>query len=225
MNIVNEKCNYIKKYCADNDIFFLKASVKLPPEAISEVQQIYNEGYFVKHRGGDSAGWHSCALYGWGNNEPEYYRTMNPSGYGLEEENVVWGFTEIAEIAPHMKKFLEDTFDVSALRRCRFMLLEPGGWIEAHDDGKGRNIWSAINASITQPENCYLRRVDTLLEVPFKPLDVFYYDNRVVHEAKNNSNKNRFHFIIHGFSGNKTKQVLIDSFQRDHGEIKLPISK
>ena len=225
MNIVNEKCNYIKKYCADNDMFFLKALVELPPEVVAEAKQIWDEGFFVKHRGGEASGWHSCALYGWGIKEPEYYRTMNPSGYGFTEKEVTWGFTEIAEIAPKTKKFLEDTFDVSSLRRCRFMMLEPGGWIKAHDDGKERSIWSAINAAITQPEDCYLRRADTLEEVPFKPLHVFYYDNRVMHEAQNNSNKPRFHFIIHGFSGDKTKQVLIDSFERDHGEIKLPISK
>ena len=60
--------------------------------------------------------------------------------------------------------------------------------------------------------------------MPFKPLHLFYYDNRVMHEAKNNSDKPRFHFIIHGFRGDKTKQLLIDSFERDYGEIKLPIA-
>jgi hypothetical protein len=219
MNI-NKKCNYIKRWCAVNDKFFLKAAYEFPPETIDECKQIYDEGYFVRHRGGQSAGWQSCALHGWGINEPEYYRTMNPSGYGFTEEEVVWGFTEIAEIAPKTKKFLEDTFDMDTMRRCRFMLLEPGGWIQAHDDGKTRSIWSAINGAITQPEDCYLRRADTLEEVPFKPLQLFYYDNRVIHEAKNNSDKPRFHFIIHGFKGNKTKQVLVDSFEKKYGEIK-----
>ena len=77
-----------------------------------------------------------------------------------------------------------------------------------------------MNGAITQPEDCYLRRCDTLEEVPFKPLHLFYYDNRVKHEAKNNSDKPRFHFIIHGFKRNKTKQVLIDSFEKQYGEIK-----
>ena len=221
MSILNKKCNYIKKYCAENDIFFLKGAVEFPPEALAEVQQVFDEGYFVRHRGGESQGWLSATLHGWGIDSPEYYRTMNPSGYGFTEDEVKYGWTEIAEIAPHTKKFLEDNFDVNRLRRCRFMLLEPGGYIKAHDDGKVRSITSAVNVSITQPENCYLRRADTLLEVPFKPLQMFYYDNRVKHEAMNNSDLPRFHFIIHGFGGQKTQQLLIDSFERDHGTIEL----
>ena len=146
---------------------------------------------------------------------------MNPSGYGYTENEVVWGWTEIAEIAPHTKAFLETHYDMETMRRCRFMLLEPGGFIRAHDDGNERSIHSAINVAITQPKNCYLRRVDTKEEVPFKPTDMFFYDNRVIHEAKNNSNENRLHFIIHGFSSQKAKQILIDSFEAQYGEIKI----
>lgn len=222
---INKKAQYIKKYCADNDIFYLRSKAEFPKECIEEVKQVWDEGFFVKHRGGESQGWHSCALYGWGIESPEYYRTMNPSGYGFEEEQVKWGFTELAEIAPYTKQFLLDYFDVPTLRRCRFMALEPGGWIKAHDDGKERSIHSAINGAFTQPKNCYLRRADTKEEVPFTPLSLFYYDNRVIHEAYNNSNEIRFHFIIHGFKGDKTKQTFIDSFERDYGKIELPDSK
>jgi hypothetical protein len=218
---VSQKCNYIRKYCADNDIFYLKANVQFPEESIQEALQVLEEGFFVKHRGGQSAGWQSCALWGWGKGSPEYYRTMNPSGYGFTEEEVVWGWTEIEEIAPRTKQFLSDTYNMEYMRRCRFMLLEPGGWIEAHDDGKERSIHSAVNVAITQPENCYLRRVDTKEEVPFKPREMFFYDNRVVHEAKNDSNENRLHFIIHGFRDQMAKQLLIDSFEEQYHEIEL----
>lgn len=221
MSSISSKTRYIRKYCADNDIFYLKANIQFPKESINEALQILDEGYFVKHRGGESSGWQSCALWGWGKNKPEYYHTMNPTGYGYTENEVVWGWTEIAEIAPYTKAFLETHYDMETMRRCRFMLLEPGGYINAHDDGKERSIHSAVNVAITQPKNCYLRRVDTKEEVPFKPTNMFFYDNRVKHEAKNNSNENRLHFIIHGFSGQKAKQILIDSFEAQYGEITI----
>ena len=218
---LGQKVKYIKEYCATNDIFYLKANIEFPKESIDEALQILDEGYFVHHRGGESEGWQSCALWGWGKNKPEYYYTMNPSGYGYTEEEVVWGWTEVADIAPRTKEFLEDHYDMETMRRCRFMLLEPGGWIKAHDDGKERSIHSAVNVAITQPENCYLRRCDTKEEVPFKPGHMFFYDNRVMHEAKNNSDENRLHFIIHGFRGPKAKQILIDSFEEQYETIQL----
>lgn len=218
---INKKCSYIREYCAENDIFYLKHNIEFPQESIDEALQVLEEGFFVKHRGGDSEGWQSCALWGWGKERPEYYRTMNPSGYGFTEEEVVWGWTEIQEVAPRTKQFLSDTYNMKNMRRCRFMLLEPGGWIKAHDDGKVRSIHSAVNVAITQPKNCYLRRADTKEEVPFKPKQMFFYDNRVLHEAKNDSNENRLHFIIHGFKDDKSKQILIDSFEEQYHEIEL----
>lgn len=220
-NQLSEKYEHVKKYCAENDIFYLKANIEFPKEAVDEALQILEEGYFIKHRGGESKGWQSCALWGWGKDKPKYYHTMNPSGYGYTEEEVVWGWTEIAEIAPYTKEFLENHYDMKSMRRCRFMLLEPGGWIKAHDDGKERNIHSAVNIAITQPDNCYLRRVDTKEEVPFKPKQMFFYDNRVMHEAQNNSNESRLHFIIHGSSCVEAKQILINSFEELYGTINI----
>lgn len=229
MNTLDKKNAYVRKYCVDNDVFYLKHTHEFPKESIDEVKQIYEEGFFVKHRGSDSEGWCSSTLYGFGS----YYHTMGPSGYGLpDDETTKWDWTEIAEIAPRTKEFLQDTFDVSVMRRARFMLLEPGGYILAHSDGVNvrngyteenprRAITSAINVSLTQPENCYLRRADTKLAIPFKPLSMFFYDNGPHHEAYNNSNENRFHFIIHGYNSTKTKQHLVDSFERDYGEIKF----
>lgn len=208
--------------CAQQDIFYLESTLQFPKESIEEVQQVHDEGFFVKHRGMDSKGWLSCALHGWGAGpRPEYYRTMNPSGYGFTEDEATYGWTELEEIAPRTKEFLLDNFDCSIMRRARFMLLEPGGYIKSHSDREGRMIVSAINVCLTQPKDCYLRRTDTLEEVPFEPTKMFYYDNGVEHEAANNSNENRFHFIIHGYSSNITKQNVIDSYEKHYDKIEL----
>lgn len=219
---ISKKANKVIELCAENDIFYLESTFKFPKESIDEVQQVHEEGYFVKHRGGDSKGWMSCALHGWGKGpKAEYYRTMNPSGYGFTEDEVKYGWTELEEIAPRTKEFLLDHFDCSVMRRARFMLLEPGGYIVAHSDGIGRQIRSAINVCLTQPKGCYLRRADTLEEVPFKPTKMFYYDNRVLHEAKNNSTENRFHFIIHGYNSDITRQNIVDSYEATYGTVEL----
>jgi len=38
---------------------------------------------------------------------------------------------------------------------------------------------------------------------------------------KNNSNENRLHFIIHGFTDQMAKQLLINSFEDQYHEIEL----
>jgi len=219
---INEKVIQVQKECAEKDIWYLESTLTFPKESIDEVHQVHEEGFFVPHRGGDSQGWHSCALHGWGiGDRAEYYRTMNPSGYGFTEEESTYGWTELEEIAPRTKEFLMDNFDCSVMRRSRFMLLEPGGFITSHSDGEGRNIRSAMNVCLTQPKDCYLRRSDTKEEVPFEPTKMFYYDNRIMHEAANNSKENRFHFIIHGYASDITKQNIIESYERDHGKVEL----
>ena len=95
---ISSKANKVVELCAEKDVFYLESTLRFPKESIDEVKQIHEEGYFVRHRGGDSEGWLSCALHGWGAGpRPEYYRTMNPSGYGLTEDGVKYGWTELEE--------------------------------------------------------------------------------------------------------------------------------
>ena len=202
----------IVDWCRDHDIWFLKIDIEIPEVCIQEAQTVYDEGFFVEHRygNGGNGGWKSAAIHSFvqkdvNNTDMGWYHTKNPSGHGLSEDDVKWGWTEVAECAPETKRWLED-FPHKQYRRLRFMLLEPGSGIEAHHDsnaardarGARRNIAGAINLAFYQPENCYLRRADTKEELPFENCTGFWFDNGVVHEAFNSSNENRFHFIMHG---------------------------
>jgi hypothetical protein len=150
---------------------------------------------------------------------------MNPTGHDYTEDTVKWGWTEVAEVAPEMKRWLED-FPHKHYRRCRFMLIKPGGSITAHHDasderineGRQRNISAAINLAIYQPDNCYLRRVDTKEELPFDNCTGFWFDNGVTHEALNNSNENRFHFIVHGGSNKERIELMKRSMVKQFGK-------
>ena len=219
------------QWCRKNDIWYLKIDLEIPEVIIKEAQAVYDEGFFVEHRLSDGDEWWSSSIHGFVHeNETDislgWRNTMNPSGYGYTEDTVKWGWTEVAEVAPEMKRWLED-FPHKHYRRCRFMLIKPGGSITAHHDassdrineGRKRNISAAINLAIYQPDNCYLRRVDTKEELPFENCTGFWFDNGVTHEALNNSNENRFHFIVHGGSTKERidlmKRSMVKKFGKD----------
>jgi hypothetical protein len=213
-------------FCRKHDIWYLKIDLEIPEVCIAEAKTVYEEGFFVPHRDSYGKGWFSCALHGFvpesdPNTSNAWRYTMNPSGHGFTEDTVNWGWSEIAEYAPEMKRWLED-FPHKKYRRCRYMLLEPGGGILPHDDAPPgspgrRNISSAINIAFTQPEGCYLRRTSTKEELPFEPGTGFWFDNGVTHEALNDSNENRIHFIIHGGSNKMRKELMRKSLVKQCG--------
>ena len=105
------------------------------------------------------------------------------------------------------------------------MLLKPEGVIEGHNDsnekrdaeGRKRNIAGAINLAFYQPDNCYLRRVDTKEHLPFQNCTGFWFDNGVDHEAYNASKENRFHFIMHGGFNKERKELMRKSLVKQFG--------
>ena len=221
----------IIEWCRENDIWYLKIDIEIPEVCMKEAQAVYDGGFFVDHRYGDGDGWCSTAIHSFvhedaTDNSLGWHHTKNPDAYqGLNENNVKWGWTEIAEYAPETKRWLED-FPHKSYRRLRFMLLEPDGKIIAHHDsneardarGARRNIAGAINLAFYQPENCYLRRVDTKEELPFENCTGFWFDNGVVHEAHNASTENRFHFIMHGGFNKERKELMRKSLIKQFGK-------
>ena len=221
----------IIEWCRENDIWYLKVDIEIPEVCMKEAQAVYDGGFFVDHRYGDGDGWCSTAIHSFvhedaTDNSLGWHHTKNPEAYqGLNENNVKWGWTEIAEYAPETKRWLED-FPHKSYRRLRFMLLEPDGKIIAHHDsneardarGARRNIAGAINLAFYQPENCYLRRVDTKEELPFENCTGFWFDNGVVHEAHNASTENRFHFIMHGGFNKERKELMKRSLVKQFGK-------
>ncbi len=218
------------EWCRKNDVWYLKIDLEIPEIIIKESQAVYDEGFFVPHRLQDGDEWWSASIHGFVHEDEAdtslgWRNTMNPSGHGYSEDEVKWGWTEVAEVAPEMKRWLED-FPHKHYRRCRFMLLKPGGSITAHHDagderineGRQRNISAAINLAIYQPDNCYLRRVDTKKELPFENCTGFWFDNGVEHEAYNASTENRFHFIMHGGFNKERKELMKRSLVKQFGK-------
>ena len=217
-------------WCRHNDVWYLKMDIEIPEVCMKEAQEVYEHGFFVDHRYSDGDGWCSASIHSFVHKDARdtsmgWHHTKNPTGHGMTEDTVKWGWTEVADIAPETKRWLED-FPHSDYRRLRFMLLKPQGRIEAHNDsneerdrtGRTRNIAGAINLALYQPKDCYLRRVDTKEELPFENCTGFWFDNGVEHEAHNNSTENRFHFIMHGGFNRERKELMKRSLAKQFGK-------
>ena len=208
--------NKAKEWLQDRGHFYLRADILIPEQVINEAMSLYHHGgYFIAHRASHGKGWQSCTLHG----EASNVTTYNP------EAKPFYRWTEIAKLAPVMTNWLKNTFpNNGTYGRCRFMLLEPGGFIRNHTDTHQwkegmelkNDITSAINIAITQPDNCYLRNSETLEEVPFQPREVYWFNNGPFHEAANFSNKPRIHFIVHGGNCEDRMRLFMKSFYKEH---------
>jgi len=211
LNIVEK----IKVWCANNNVFYLKADITLPDGIYEEAQNIYDKGLFIDHRDSHGKGWKSVTLHG---------EDWNVTHYNADAKHK-YHWTKLQEYCPIMTKWLKDEFPNSGkYGRCRFMLLEPGGYIRKHTDthqwkegmALKNDVMSAINISINQPDNCYLRRAEDCLEVPFTPGSVFWFNNGPFHEAANFSKENRYHFILHGGSNVDRYKLFVQSFFKEY---------
>lgn len=212
-----EKVKRIKQWCADNNLIYLKADIIIPEGVDIEAQKLYDMGLFNIHRLPHGKNWYSCTLHG---------EEWNITEYGEDKSNYKW--TKVAEHAPIMTDWLKNTFPNNGrYSRCRFMLLAPGGYVKDHTDTHKwvpgmtlkNDITSAINIAITQPDNCYLRRTEDQLEVPFKPREVYWFNNGPFHECANFSKELRFHFIIHGGSNEERAKLFISSFEKEYPNV------
>ena len=213
MNIGNEYAKAVE-WCSNHNLDYLKANIQIPEEVNEEVLEIYKLGLFTPHRTNDGKGWSSATLHG---------DEWNVTGYNPDKSNYKW--TSLCDKAPAMTNWLKNIFPNNDMYgRCRFMLLESGGFIRKHTDTHkwkpgqplANNVTRAINICITQPDNCYLRNADTLEEVPFKPREVYWFNNGIFHEAANFSKHPRFHFIIHGGTNNDRKRLFIESVKKEY---------
>jgi hypothetical protein len=107
------------------------------------------------------------------------------------------------------------------------MLLEPSGYIKEHCDTtsgivhnprKVDSIFSALNMCITQPDNCELTHLDNG-PVPFKPFEIYLFNNDEIHHAFNKSNENRFHIIAHANYNDDFCRLFVESFEKNYEPI------
>ena len=158
---------------------------------------VTNDHMFVGHRQKDRHlsynhdGWAAITLHGINPSATENYEQ-----YGFKsaaEANYHW--TEACDAFPECTKFLK-SLGYQSYDRVRIMKLAAGGFITPHVDGPGR-VFGPLNIAINNPEGCnfYFRKWGL---VPFKQGTGNLLDIGNEHIVWNNSNQDRYHFIVHG---------------------------
>jgi len=196
VNWVNWKCKYP----------WLKLQIDAPfKEMLREAKNIKH--MFVEHRDDQSQGWKSICLHGIANDV-----TGPPQDHGYSNDTPrVW--TEASEHCPVTTDYFKNVFPFSAYDRLRFMLVEPGGYIDVHYDGsKEDNPSRAVNISLNNPNDCHLITENGI--VPFEDAgSVIYFNVAYDHCVINNSSEDRYHIIVHGAETNQFMNVVLKSYE------------
>lgn len=198
----------INKWASKNNVWYIRLYIDVPEKCLDESKALYENNYFSPHRTGWAKGWLSCMLHNW----DEYKNNALPT-----DPNAKYTFTEIAEMTPVTTDFLKNIFPSHSYGGCSFMCLEPGGYLNPHHDSEVIRFTN-VNIAFNQPDNCYVRRVDTKEEIPFTQGSSFLFNTSYEHEARNNSKELRFHFLLHPAMDNKElSELYLASIKKDHG--------
>lgn len=178
-------------------------------EMLAEAQALNHR--FVKHRyttGEQHQGWSSLVIHGLG---PEC--TLAHESYGYDDiMKAPHDWTEIADLCPITKEWVQGLgFD--HLFRVRFMLLEAGGFIAEHNDTDQSRLF-AYNIALNQPSECIFTMSQHGV-IPFSAGDTFLLDVSNQHHVYNRSTEDRYHIIIHGVPGAKTRDAVVKSFLKN----------
>lgn len=145
---------------------------------------------FINHRFNNGTGWYSLCIHGISSEQ-----TDSASNYGYTDDTAPYQWTDISSLCPITTDFFKNNFHYDSYLRIRFMLLEPGGYIEPHHDSSDYRL-GAINISLNNPKNC--RLVNELGTVPHSNGSIILFNTSYQHAALNDSDEDRYHIIVHG---------------------------
>jgi len=171
------------------------------------------DDYFVFHRSKDKfksyghEGWQSVTIHG-----IEYDKTEDFSQYGFKsQDDAGYTWTSVCKLIPKLTEFIK-SLPFKNYGRIRIMKLSPNGYIMPHTDGTGR-IFGPFNFALTNPNDCEFV-FENYGTVPFKPGRGFILDLGIKHAVWNNSDKNRYHLIIHGESCPNIQLLISESLKQ-----------
>ena len=180
-------------------------------EMLEEALSMYDA--FQTHRtyGDNTKGWRSICIYGEAWNRTEYWETYEDNkGKQLEDIKFDW-CPEVIEHCPITYKYFKDTYPENPGQRIRFMLLEPGGYIEPHND-RTEHYLGTINITLNMPEGCIFRMKDKC-DVPITVHNTFLVNICNLHSVWNNSKEPRVHIISHGGFKPEVRELIYETVQ------------
>ena len=184
---------------------WLRLQIPIPTDMIlAEIQAM--QDLLVCHRdaAGESWGWHSFVIHGkaWdATREDEHYNDSRPH---------TWTDRAL-ELMPHTVKYFQTEWPAGSYARIRVMLLEPGGFINVHQDSEQVGL-GPVNIAITQPDDCHFVMAGQGT-VPYQAGQAFWLDVSNPHVVRNNSTQNRFHIIVHQDFDARFAKVVDQSYK------------
>lgn len=194
--------NWIAK---SSQLPWLQLDIVVPTKKIlAEIQNIKH--LCVPHRDdyAENMGWESFCIHG-----KSYDATREDSYYSDDRP---FEFTkEALDLMPATVEYFKNTWPHQTYRRVRVMRLKPNGYISLHKDNEISQL-SPINIAIDHPLDCrfVMEKYGT---VPFETGRALILDVSNYHTVFNNSNKDRWHIIVHQTTNDKFQNLVVKSYK------------
>jgi hypothetical protein len=192
---------------------YLKLDIPFPHEAMLAEAKALRHRY-VEHRGGESKGWMSLTLHGFGENKTGVWKDYGFKTSVEASDHMFW--TEAADLCPITKNFFLTNFPCNKFGRVRFMLLEAGGYINMHSDSNMPMVEN-INMVLNNPEECVWNWGDGDPNPPMQPGGAYAMNISYHHAVYNNSNEDRYHIIAARHDSLPEWKTLINQAASDAG--------
>lgn len=177
----------------ESDARYLKLDIPFDHKLmLAEAQALRHR--FIPHRYDESShrGWASLSLYGLHESKTENWDEYGYASGADAAKDFVW--TDAAKECPTIMNFLLNSFPCKKYGRVRLMLLEPGGWIGMHSDGKMKFVEN-VNVALNNPLGCKWLW-NNGQELIMAPGSMYAMNLSYQHSVVNESDEDRFHLII-----------------------------
>jgi hypothetical protein len=196
---------------------YLKLDIAVPyKEMLEEARRLKHR--FTDHRGDESKGWKSLALYGLDENRHENWAEYGYTSAADAARDFVW--TTASKECPVTMDFLLNHFPSKKYGRVRFMLVEAGGYIGLHRDSKSMiYLTENINIALNNPVDCIWKWGDGEPALHMEPGGAYAMNITYEHSVVNNSNEDRFHLIVARHDATDDWKALINKAALEQGAV------
>jgi len=202
--------DYAKWIARESNCPSLVMNIPVPHEAMAkEAESLL--GRYVKHRGNWNPGWSSITIHGQSAERTQPPHWYIDEGIDTEENSPPVGWTEIADQCPVTVEWLKNVWPFKKYNRVRYMLLEPGGYIQPHNDYDTRAL-AAFNVALSNPPGVEFALEESGL-IPWQPGDARAIDIGRQHCVLHTGTENRIHMIVHGKWADNFERCICESFE------------
>ena len=196
-----------------SDSKYLKLNLTIPYEELLSEARALRHRFISYYSGESNVGWLSLPIVGIDSTKPCDWAKYGYKSARDAASDMDW--TEIADLCPITKNWLNLVYPSKSYGRVRFMLLEAGGSIGFHKD-TNYSVLGAINIALNNPPGCkwHWRDGDSL---EFKPGDIYAMNISYEHSIRNPSDKDRYHMIVHHYDSTaEYKQLIVNSMEENN---------